>query len=122
MTLRTDRMTQLRKEIGMKQYELAEKLGLAPNQVSKYERGESNPTLGSLTIMADLFNTTADYLLGRSDIPHPGAEPDPHPDLTPAEIEMLDLFRAHAGEDQRRLLDLLAILRGFGRGETNPDS
>lgn len=114
MTLRTDRLINLRKNTNMKQYELTEKLDLAPNQVSKYECGESNPTLESLTIMADLFNTTTDYLLGLSNIPHPGAEPDANADLTPDESRWLSLFRGHSLVDQKRLLTVAEAMRDMG--------
>lgn len=111
MTLRGDRITKLRKESGIKQYDLADKLGVARNQISKYENGYSNPTLETLTKMAEIFNTTADYLLGLSNIPHPGAEPDANPDLTPSEIEWLSLFRDRSAADQKRILEIMEIMR-----------
>ncbi len=113
MTLRGDRITQLRKQIGMKQSELAEALGIVANQVSKYENGYANPTLESLDQLCDLFNTTADYLLGRSDIPHPGAEPDANADLTHLEVELLKLFRERAVVDQKRVLEILTVMRNL---------
>ena len=113
MTLRGDRITQLRKQIGMKQSELADTLGVTRNQVSKYENGYANPTLESLHQMCDLFNTTADYLLGRSDIPHPGAEPDANADLTHLEVELLKLFRERAVVDQKRVLEILTVMRSL---------
>jgi len=63
--------------------------------------------------MCDLFNTTADYLLGRSDIPHPGAEPDANADLTHLEVELLKLFRERAVVDQKRVLEILIVMRSL---------
>ncbi len=111
MSLRGDRITQLRKKTGIRQLELAEKLDISPNQVSKYENGNANPPLDKLAQMAEIFNTTADYLLGLSNIPHPGAEPDANPDLTPSEIEWLSLFRDRSAADQKRLLEAVLLMR-----------
>ncbi len=114
MTLRGDRITQLRKKNGIKQSDLAEKLGVAPNQISKYENGYSNPTLESLAQMAELFNTTTDYLLGLSNVPHPGEEPDADADLTQEEIDWLALLRAHSSGDRRRLFTVIEAIREMG--------
>jgi len=118
MTLRGDRITQLRKKIGMKQSDLAEKLGVARNQVSKYETGGSNPTLESLAQMAELFNTTTDYLLGLSNVPHPGEEPDADADLTYDEIDWLRLYRGRSSADRRRLFTILEAMSDLGKDES----
>ncbi len=111
---RGDRLAQLRKKRGLTQYDMADEIGISQNQMSRYERGTINPSPLVLIQLADYFDTTTDYLLGRSNIPHPGAEPDPHPDLTPTEIDMLDLFRSHTPDDQKRVLAALLALRGIG--------
>ena len=58
----------LRREAGMTQLELAEKLNYSDKAVSKWERGESVPDVGTLKGIADLFSVTVDYLL-RADHP-----------------------------------------------------
>ncbi len=122
MTLRGDRITHLRKELGIKQLTLAEMLDVTPNLISKYENGYTSPPLDKLAQIAEALNTTTDYLLGRSNIPHPGAEPDPLPDLTPTEIEVLNLLRTYPAEDQKWLLEALTSLRRIGGGHTDADS
>lgn len=52
-----------RKSRGMTQAELAERLNLSFQAVSKWERGESLPDTGILLELADILNTTADSLL-----------------------------------------------------------
>ncbi len=108
--LRSDRVVQLRKERGMTQYDLADALGIQQNQVSRYERGLVNTPLHVLITMADLFNTTTDYLLGRSNIPHPGTEPDPNPDLTPDEIDLLQTYRRRSPANQKLLLGIAKLM------------
>ncbi len=58
-----DNITQLRKETGMTQLELAEKLNYSDKAVSKWERAESLPDIGVLKQIADMFSVTVDYLL-----------------------------------------------------------
>lgn len=58
----------LRREAGLTQLELAEKLNYTDKAVSKWERGESVPDVVTLKALADLFHVTVDYLL-RADHP-----------------------------------------------------
>lgn len=58
----------LRREAGMTQLELADKLNYSDKAVSKWERGESVPDIVTLKSVADLFGVTVDYLL-RADHP-----------------------------------------------------
>lgn len=54
---------QLRREAGMTQLELAEMLNYSDKAVSKWERGESIPDVGTLKTIADHFSVSVDYLL-----------------------------------------------------------
>lgn len=53
----------LRKAAGMTQKELAEKLNISFQAVSKWEKGDSLPDTGILLELCDALNTTADKLL-----------------------------------------------------------
>lgn len=53
----------LRRDAGMTQAALAEKLNYTDKAVSKWERGESVPDVAVLRDIADLFGVTVDYLL-----------------------------------------------------------
>lgn len=53
----------LRREAGMTQIELAERLSYSDKAVSKWERGESIPDVVTLKLIADCFNVSVDYLL-----------------------------------------------------------
>lgn len=54
---------ELRKESGITQAELAEKLNYTDKSVSKWERGASVPDISVLRDIANLFNVTVDYLI-----------------------------------------------------------
>ncbi len=54
---------QLRKSAGMTQKELAEKLSISFQAVSKWENGDALPDTGLLLDLCDILNTTADKLL-----------------------------------------------------------
>lgn len=58
----------LRREAGLTQLELAERLNYSDKAVSKWERGESVPDIVTLQQMSELFGVTVDYLL-RADHP-----------------------------------------------------
>lgn len=57
------RLTQLRKAQGYSQEELAERLGISRQAVSKWERGESSPDTDNLIALARLYGCTLDALV-----------------------------------------------------------
>ncbi len=60
----TDRLVELRRAYGLSQEELAEKLGVSRQAVSKWERGESSPDTDNLIALAKLYRVSLDELLG----------------------------------------------------------
>ena len=61
-----DRLVKLRKKNGLSQEELADKLGLSRQAVSKWERAESSPDTDNLICLAKLYNVSLDDLLQTS--------------------------------------------------------
>jgi transcriptional regulator with XRE-family HTH domain len=49
---------------------LAEKVGVSSAAISQFVNGQTNPTLETLVKIANAFDTTTDYLLGRTDDPN----------------------------------------------------
>ena len=56
---------QLRLKRGLSQEKLAERLGVAPQSVSKWERNEGYPDITFLLSLADFFEVSLDELMGR---------------------------------------------------------
>jgi transcriptional regulator with XRE-family HTH domain len=63
-----ERLSELRKDGGYKQKEIAKELSVAISTVSNYETNCHEPDLWSLCKMADIYGVTTDYLLGRTDL------------------------------------------------------
>lgn len=57
-------LSTLRKNADMTQNEVADKLNLSRQAISKYECGESFPDISILVMIADLFHITLDQLIG----------------------------------------------------------
>ena len=57
----------LRVEYGLKQKELAAKIHIAANTLSQFETCRANPGYDILIALADFFEVSVDYLLGRAD-------------------------------------------------------
>lgn len=64
-----NRLRELRKGRGLKQTDLAELLEVVPRQYQRYERGEQDPSLETAIALADFYDVSLDYLVGRSDDP-----------------------------------------------------
>lgn len=56
-------ISSLRKEKGMTQLELAEKMGVTDKAVSKWERDLSFPDINSIPKLAELFEVSVDELM-----------------------------------------------------------
>ena len=59
------RIKRLRKEKMLSQDQLGKLLGVSKVSVSGYEKGTRNPSTDILSKMVDIFNVSADYILGR---------------------------------------------------------
>jgi len=58
-----DKIIKLRKQLGWSQEELAEKMSVSRQSVSKWESTNSIPDLNKVIMLANLFNVSTDYLL-----------------------------------------------------------
>ena len=58
-----DRIQTLRKQKGYSQEELADKLGVSRQAISKWESEQTVPEMDKIILMSDLFDVTTDYLL-----------------------------------------------------------
>lgn len=84
------RLKYMRKLRNLSQEELGKKINSTKGTISNYENEYSTPSNDVLKDLADVLDTTTDYLLGRSD----------DPQLTEKQERMID-------EESREILDLL---------------
>lgn len=61
-----EKITQLRKEKGLSQTELADIIKASREAISKYERGEAIPSVEVAAKIADVFEVTIDFLIGKN--------------------------------------------------------
>lgn len=62
------RLKKLREEAGYTQQQLAKLVSLSQQTIGHYEVGRAKPDADTLEMFADIFGTTVDYLLGRTEI------------------------------------------------------
>lgn len=65
------RIRDLRDDRDLKQKEIAKILMIKQTTYSKYELGKINVPIDALIKIADFYNTSIDYLVGRTDNPRP---------------------------------------------------
>ena len=70
------RIRELREDHDKKQLELATYLHIKPNTYSDYECGKINVQIDTLIKIADFYQVSLDYLVGRTDVsePYPKAQ------------------------------------------------
>lgn len=66
-----ERLSELRKDMGLTQKQLAEKLGVSENSISLYERNLTTLDDDLKILIAKLFNISLDYLIGAIEQPLP---------------------------------------------------
>ena len=65
----SDRLQELQKQSGILKKDIAQAVGLSIMGYYRYERGEREPSMSTLIALADYFDVSLDYLVGRSDEP-----------------------------------------------------
>ena len=65
-----NRLKDLRREMGLSQQALADKLNVSQQTICKYENNTNEPNIDMLEAMADIFDVSVDYLIGYSSYAH----------------------------------------------------
>lgn len=98
------RIQELRKKKGLSGEKLGEIVGVQKSAISKYERGEIQPSNEVLLMIANTLNTSTDYLLENTDNPTPP---------NAKEKTMLDLHGLDP-ENDRAYFSVMATLKEQG--------
>lgn len=105
-----NRIKELRQSNGWLQADLARKLNIGKNTVSRYETEQRQLDPETICALCEIFGCTADYLLGRSEVRSF--------ELTPDEAELLRGYRALSPEGREFIRHSMA-LAALGHGEKN---
>ena len=92
-------LKKLREGRHLSQAKLADYFSLSQQAIYKYENSLSEPDFDTLIRMADFFNTSTDYLIGRTDEMTIITDKD----ITPMEMKHLELFRKLTKDSQEQL-------------------
>lgn len=63
-----EKLLDLRKKLGLSQEEVAEKLNVSRQTISKWETGQTVPELFKVKLLSELYNVSYDYLISSSQI------------------------------------------------------
>lgn len=94
-----DKIIENRKKNGWSQEELADRLGVSRQSVSKWEGAQAVPDMKKIIQMAEVFGVTTDYLL-RDDIEMPAV-----PEVTPVDNGLEETVRTVSMEEANAFLD-----------------
>lgn len=94
------KIRELRKEKGITQEQLADAVNVKKYTIGDWERNRTEPNITTLVAMADYFEVSTDYLLGRSD---DTGVVQANANLTPDEEEILMLYRQMSFQDKNQL-------------------
>ena len=111
-----EKITLLRKRNGWSQEELAEKVGVSRQAISKWESAQSTPDLKRVMMLSEVFGVTTDTLLkddaGEDELPVPAGESELAGRMnTPAYAEPEPL-RMVTMEEANSYLQLKAVAAG----------
>lgn len=99
----------LRKEYGLTQKIVGDVLGVTQQTIHKYENDYIEPDIRSLELLADLFNTSIDYIVGFTDIKHK-IEPTEEFALNINEQTFIRQLRRLPSKKRNAVLNLLDLL------------
>lgn len=104
-----NRIRELRQSKNWRQSDLADRLNTKPQTISHYELGERGLDVHMINKCCEIFGCTADYLLGRSDLPTA--------ELSEEEAALLLAYRRADGRARDMVQLALAPFREDAGGE-----
>lgn len=99
-----ERLLDLLKEKDIPRKKMLDDLGLANGSFVNWKTRGSIPNAETLSRIADYFEVTSDYLLGKTD---ERKKPSPDLRLTEREKAILEIFRSLSEEKQDKLIEIL---------------
>lgn len=91
-----------------KQIEISKNTNISHSTISSYYTRNSSPSMEQLIQLADFFNVSVDYLLGREN--DFGAITTTSPTLTKTQSELLSVFNLLSEDDQHQVIGFAKAL------------
>ena len=111
-----ERLKQLRKEAGLTQEELAKKVGLKKQNISRYENSHVEPNIRTAKRIADALGVSIEEMAVGVSLPSPSA-PAPVP-LSPDESQLVEDYRGLPPPGQEYIRQTMAMaLRTYSAGD-----
>ncbi len=85
-----EKIAELRRTNNMSQEELADRLGISRQSVSKWESGQSLPDIEKLPLLSDIFHVSIDYLVKEDTVPAVQLSADEEPASQPEDTPYRD--------------------------------
>ena len=105
-----EKLKTLRIEKNLSQVDLAKMINLSKNTINAYEKKRAEASIETLVKLADIFECTIDYLVGREDDFGIVQSSATVPALTALESEMLSHFRALDTSSQHKAMGYVYAL------------
>ena len=104
------RLKELREARSLSQDDLGNALGLSKSSISNYENGYRQPDMETLISIADYFDVTVDYVVGRSSLPNF--------EISPKEEIILQVYRSLPEDKRDLILELFLALKSSDISKT----
>lgn len=112
------RIKELRKINKMTQQDLADKLKLAKSTISQYENSVNEPDNLTMQRIADIFEVSVDYLLGRTNENNTITVSGKEINLSPEELKLFEELKKHpaifhdlASDPEKKVKELIKLYK-----------
>ena len=112
ITLNCERLINCRKKLGITKQEAARRIQISQPAYLRYESGERTPSIHVIYFMANVFGTSADYLIGKTDNPAPNG----YFISADAEPELFSLIERYHTSDPSTKSRISAYLQKLSEG------
>jgi transcriptional regulator with XRE-family HTH domain len=116
------RLKEIRELCGLSQQALADAIGEAQSSVGGWESGRGTPRYQTLLKIADYFDVSLDYLVGRSDVQTVAKRAKEEPALTDHERALIRRYRAISPVEQAMICKLLDLPQQYKNRPTQERS
>lgn len=99
----------LRQEHGISQQRLADAIGVSQQSINQYENHSVEPDISILTRLADHFNTSIDFIVGRTNIRRPIEHTEAF-HLNRDESDVITQYRALKGSEKQCIALMIKTL------------